>query len=249
MPSEPAPTEQGKEPSAKPWDVIALELARGAGIELYCDFAGQASIRLPEDLPEVSWPLRSQRVRDWLAHRFASEHGTNYLLLDREIDRVLNVLAGEAWKADRRNLMDRHLWEKIEAEPVLLFTVVYMESRQSQSLLMEDYREKLHALADENPKLRPIKKLPKRPNTLSFILQDNQELLRQAGIEVSVNRTNHGAVLNLAKVTVRSAEKRGSSPGSSSLKSKDQHVFDQSDDQQALTPEEQALAAILTGGE
>ena len=63
---------------------------------LYCDPKGHPFVRLPLDPKKRPCPLRSQSVRSWISTECF--HELNYVPSSRDIEAVLNVLEGHAWK-------------------------------------------------------------------------------------------------------------------------------------------------------
>lgn len=169
-----------------PQDVIALRLILDANPELYCDIAGEPRIRLPtasEQPPEELWSLRSDRVRAWIAE-FIWEKSTR-VLLDREIDRILNILEGKAWLDQRRDL---ELCDAIEHESVLEALLLFIEKEGRFEGTMTRLVQKLAMVARRAGLDIKSKKWPKGTPQFSNRIKELEPLLKKAQITVERRR-------------------------------------------------------------
>lgn len=177
--------EQKREP-AKAQDAFALEQVLAAQPELFCDMMGQPRIRLPHsrDHPvEEPWSLRSGRVRGWIAD-LMWEH-SSLVLLDREIDRILNVLEGKAWRDQRRDI---ELCDAIEQDAVLEAILLLMERETLFEGTVTKLQRELIKVAKRAGLDVKGKTWPKGSPQLSGRIRVLESLLSKAGIAVERNR-------------------------------------------------------------
>ncbi len=66
---------------------------------LYCDPKGHPFVRLPLDPHKRPCPLRSQSVRSWISTECF--HELSHVASSKDIEAVLNVLEGNAWKNEQ----------------------------------------------------------------------------------------------------------------------------------------------------
>lgn len=173
-----------------------LRLLRTDEITLYCDYAGQPFIRLPGSSPSQACPIRSKRFRSWLARECYSQ--TGHLLLDREIDRIVNVVEGEAWERGHRDSVEPRVLELIEGEPVAEAVIQFMSRKTRYEELVTQFFDDLTKTAKRYRIIgRKGGRWPGAAWVLSRRLRKVMPLLRQLGIEVKIRHTNRGSLVTL----------------------------------------------------
>jgi hypothetical protein len=125
-----------------------LALAKNQVVDLYRSPVSANYIRLPHTEPKQAVPIRSSRVRAWIARE--SDFRFRSVLMDREIDRILNVVDGEAWEAGRDDCIEPSFMRHVEREPIVGVIISSMEDHDSHS----DYLEQLFAKVIETAKQR-----------------------------------------------------------------------------------------------
>ncbi len=196
---------------------LALELIlKEPSLELFCDSGGQPRIRLPpirQHPTEEPWRIRSERVRAWIAD-FVWERSKD-ILQDREIDRILNILEGKAWRDLKRDL---ELFEAIEQDPVLEALIVLMH----QFILFEGTMTKLMRQLVKVARKAGLnvraKNWPKGTPQLSRRIGSFERFLTKAGITVERHRNSIERKIKL-KMTVHDDPPSTPSPSSSVDKS------------------------------
>lgn len=239
-------TDDGNKPK-KDWAVLALKAVRQEQIVLFCDFSKCVFIRLEGKI----WQLRSQRVRDWLAKLFAETYPDEHLLLDREIDRVLNVLAGEAWDSAVKDVEEYQFWEFIESQPVLFLLIKLMENRDCESCTMTELLNKLCETAKEQKGSFKKGKWPRGPQRLGAIIREYRELLEQAGVLVEFTRTNCNRMIHIRRAVPLESSDSGEQPSSqdsSSLTACNSGSSRTGDDGDKKNTQQNELLAILRNG-
>lgn len=203
-------------------DALALEMILAEQPELFCDIVGTPRIRLPpvRDHPaEEPWCLRSERVRAWIAE-FMWEQ-SKLVLLDREIDRILNVLEGKAWHDQRRDL---ELCDAIEQEPVLEALLLFMEKEGRFEGTMTQLRRKLVKVARRADLDVKARNWPKGTPQLSNRIRALEHLLAKAQITVERRRGSYQRRIILERKTHDGAS---SSPSQGPSIDKSHHPKDQ----------------------
>lgn len=179
-------------------DAMALGLILSEPqLELFCDSVGLPRIRLPpvpDHKSEEPWSLRSDRVRAWIAE-FVWKR-TAIILLDREIDRILNILEGKAWQDQRRDL---ELCEAIEQDSVLEAILVYMESEPLFEGTMTKFQRELAKAAKRAGLDVRSKNWPKGAPQLSRRIGSVERFLAKAGIKVVRSHKSSERRLRLEK--------------------------------------------------
>lgn len=179
-------------------DALALGLILNEPqLELFCDSVGIPRIRLPpvrNSTGEEPWPLRSDRVRAWIAD-FVWERAA-IILLDREIDRILNILEGKAWQDQRRDL---ELCEAIEQDSVLEAVLVYMESETLFEGTMTKFQHELAKAAKRAGLDVRSKNWPKGAPQLSRRIGSVERFLTKAGIRVDRSHKSSERRIRLVK--------------------------------------------------
>lgn len=186
-------------PAQRP-DALALGLILSEPLlELFCDILGQPRIRLPPtyDHPaEEPWSIRSERVRAWIAE-FVWER-SSLILQDREIDRILNVLEGKAWRDQRR---DVELCQAIEQDSLLEAILLLMERETLFEGTMTKFDLELVKVAKRAGLDVKAKNWPKGTPQLSSRIRDLEHLLGKAQIIVERNRDSYERKITLKRQT------------------------------------------------
>jgi hypothetical protein len=240
--------EQKPLPSTAKEDVVSaakltltdlLGLVEAGRMALDCDRAGNPIILLPDTLRDLLWPLiRSNRVRAWIArHCFRN---TGELLLDREIDRIVNILEGEAFaRRTCDGTGDEGLVRAVERDAVATAILRYMEERDRYC----DGVGALFKTLDSTWGARSggfQEKWPGASWVFSHRLRECSALLQRAGLQVQLRRDNRGC-----RITIEKLARNGDGPSvtappeASPPKSSPSNGFDASD---APPPDNHALA-------
>jgi hypothetical protein len=180
-------------------DALVLSLLEQEALELYCDLVGQPSIHLPctdGQVSDESWGLRSERVRAWIA-TFAWER-LKQILLDREIDRILNVLEGRAWRNRR---IDIELYEAIEHEPVLEALLLLLQKEARYEGTMTQLMQQLVKTARRAGLDVKARSWPKGTPQLSSRIRQLEPLLAKAQIKVERHRDGFQRRITLQRQT------------------------------------------------
>lgn len=175
--------------SPKP-DALALDMILNEPLlELFCDIVGQPCIRLPppRDLPaEEPWKIRSERVRAWIADLIWERF--RFILLDREIDRILNVLEGKAWRDQRRNV---ELCHAIEQDSLFEAILLFMEEETLFEGTMTKLLRELVKVGKRAGLDVKARDWPKGSPQLSSRIGKLEHLLAAAQIGVERNRDSY----------------------------------------------------------
>lgn len=169
-------------------DVIALELVIREINEPFCDIAGQPQVQLNQiqDVPQV-WPLHSRRFRSWIAE-FVWETAT-IVLFDQELNRILTVLEGRAWKHQR---VDAEVCEAIENDPLFEAILIWINERRSFDGRSTKLLIELKKTARKSGIDTRSQAWPKAPAQLSRRISQLETLLERAGIGIEVGRRPGG---------------------------------------------------------
>lgn len=115
----------GKDQSRR--DQIAVATVIRHTAEVFVDIASQPWIRFRTSIDDsASWPMRHGRVRAEIARLIYEHH--NIVLFEQEINRILVVMEGLAWRNHQPNV---DLQQALEIEP--LFEAVFIFLRQPES--------------------------------------------------------------------------------------------------------------------
>lgn len=185
------------EPSKR--DAMALGLILHEPLlELFCDIVGQPRIRLPPPLDhpvDEPWSIRSERVRVWIAE-FIWEK-SNFILLDREIDRILNVLEGKAWRNRRQ---DVEICQAIDQDSLLEAILLLMERETVFEGTMTKLQRELVKVGKRAGLDVKAKNWPKGSPQLSSRIRTVEHLLAKAKITVKRTRDSYERRVTLKRL-------------------------------------------------
>lgn len=199
---------------------IALELILDQKPELFVNLVGQPVIALPtpEEQPTARpWPLRSERVKAWIAELVWQRQ--DIVLGERDIDRIITVLIGKAWKDQRTNIA---LTEAVDQDPLLDALIVFMQQNaafdgSSTKLLAELSKAAMEAGLDTRDRL-----WPSGAPQLSRRIRELKDLLRAAYIASETGRRGSG--VRFVKLTrLKAADDGPKSPPQSPSIDKSHH--------------------------
>lgn len=169
---------------------MALALILETRPELFINVVGQPTIRLPDvpgrSTPET-WPLRSDRVKAWIAEFVWNR--TGIVLADREIDRIVTVLVGKAWQDPRH---DVELTEAMDADPLLEALLIFMHDHavfDTSCTALKAALDDVALLASLDTKDRLW---PKAAPQLSQRIENLKPLLKRASITAELGRRAGG---------------------------------------------------------
>lgn len=174
---------------------FALDRILAEQPELYINLVGQPTIVLAETTQSASpdrpqsriWPLRSDRVKAWIAEFTWNESGI--VLAEREIDRIVTVLVGKAWH-DQRN--DVELTEAMDDDPLLEAIMIFMH----EHAIFDKNATALIASLDQVARAAGIdtkdRLWPKGASQLSQRIGKLKPFLQRAGITAELGRRTGG---------------------------------------------------------
>jgi len=148
------------------------------------------------DRPAGVFLLHDDAVRNWIAD-FAWDGGLG-LVQQRELDRIITVLAGRAMRSDHGQIGDAAAIQLIESEPVVAVALEFMQVKRTDKhetnveTLWIEWRD----FANERGLLKlGRRRFPGGPNVLSRVLRRFAEPLRALGVSVSFRRSNGSHVV------------------------------------------------------
>lgn len=169
---------------------MALALILETRPELFINVVGQPTIRLP-DAPgrstRVTWPLRSERVKAWIAEFVWNR--TGIVLADREIDRIVTVLVGKAWHDSRHEV---ELTEAMDADPLLEALLIFMHDHAVFDKSCTALKADLDQVARSAGLDTKDRLWPKAAPQLSRRIEDLKPLLQRASITAELGRRAGG---------------------------------------------------------
>jgi len=219
-------------------DAIIAEIDDG-GIRVYQNVLQKPYIVFQiNDRPQGTFYLYDESVYAWLAH-FIWEEGLG-LIHQRELDRILTVLAGRAMRSDLKKLDDPGLLRLVESEPVIAVALEVMHAcdsgriEQQMAAIWKDWRK----FAKDRGLLKlGRKRFPGGANVLSRQLRQLSSVLNALGISVKLKRSDGGYVTLTRTSDDSQAE---SSAESSSPKSMHDEDLERMDNRAALVARFQA---------
>jgi hypothetical protein len=168
------------------------------------------------DFPAIHAHLLDPDVRSWLAHFIWKTKG--YLLREREMDRILEELAGRSLSEGLGKIHDPALLQFIESEPVVAVVLEFMHTRPRFEAKMEVLWKELRKFARNRRILvRGKKHFPGGANVLSRKLALLPHVFDQLGITIEMKRSN-GCQVTLTRRSDESpkepsAESSAANPG------------------------------------
>jgi len=217
----------GDQPSR---DVIALkrledEIERRR-IHVYRNLLGQPYVffdivegTLADTQPAIHLHLYHKDVRGWLTQFIWKVE--KILLHERELDRVLQALAGLSLRNKLDRVTDPALLSLLETEPTVAVIVefMHMEKQSRFEFTMESLWKRLRDFARERCLLlRGIKHFPGGANVLSRKLAIYEKELLRLGIKLTMTRSNGcKVVLERLDDSTSQPSAESSTPNSSAL--------------------------------
>ncbi len=197
-------------------------------LELYQNVIEQPYVVFRADThPPGSHHLHSKTVRAWLAD-WAWISGLG-LLRERENDRILTVLEGQAQKTPLPKIEDCALLEILESVPLVAVVYEYLFTRQVP--ILELQAAPLHkALAEFAQERRLLqlgkKRFPGGPGSLSRAMKDHTRALAALGIDVEIWRSNGSHIRLTRRLDGTCEESSGQSSGRNVIASNDLQTTD-----------------------
>lgn len=171
--------------------VLAIGLCKKANLEPFCDELRTPSVVIPDDPIERVWTIQSDRVKSWIAEKFFAN--TDRMIADRDINQVLRVLEGRAWKTPRRVPKDEATWDVIERNPVALSLIIYANQYGDfDGLTRQLYKSVSHPII-QNKLMALANKFPVNTQVFSRRLKDVIPLLKTIGLEIALRHEEIGS--------------------------------------------------------
>ena len=168
----------------------ALERILAMKPKLFINLVGQPTIGLPttseQPLPKT-WPLRSERVKAWVAEFVWDQSGI--VLAEREIDRIVTVLVGKAWH-DQRN--DIAVTEAMDQDPLLEALLIFVRRHAVFDKTCTALGIALESVAREAGLDTKDRHWPKGAPQLSRRIEELKPLLKRAGVTAELGRRAGG---------------------------------------------------------
>ena len=184
-----------------------------------------------DDRPTGTFHLDDPAVRAWLSD-FVWDQDLG-LIHQRELDRIITVLAGRAMRSDLDHVSDPAALELVQTEPVVAVALEYMHIHPTDKytgkveVVWKEWRE----FARDRGLLKlGRKRFPGGANVLSRELAKHKRALEWLGIYVTIKRSN-GAQLTITRRL--DGSQHGPSPQSSTSNPADKHDLSPEDDKEA----------------
>jgi hypothetical protein len=191
---------------------LTLEAVLAADIEVFRD--DEPFLRLPPEEGGGEWPLRSPRVRDWLA--LVCWRASGQLLKPREADALLWVLSGQSWLAGAQPPPkpddETSLWEAVERDPVVQAALELVSVDPSWEGTMTNLYDRLTHLAEVRRIIDRHTPWPRIAATFGARLRRQAGLLERAGVELQITRGKRGTLVKLVNLELAADAKKGISP-------------------------------------
>ena len=145
-------------------------------------------------LPRINCGLFDQDFRTWLALLIWER--TGFLLKEREVKRIIDVLGGWSMRDKTANVSDPELLRLLETDPLVATLVEFMRDKTRLETGMERLWRDLSDFARKR-KLTVLgnNRFPGGANVLSRRLRVRQEALRRLGIKFEDRRSNGSKVV------------------------------------------------------
>jgi hypothetical protein len=176
---------------------ILAEIAAGK-IKLYRNVLRQPYVFCDHPAyPGLHLHLHAKDFRGWLTH-FIWKTKT-FLLGEREIDRILEELAGRSLSEPLDKIHNPALLQCIEGEPVVAVVLEFMHTRDRYEASMEGLWKELEKFARGRRLLvRGKKCFPGGSNVLSRKLAEFTPVFKELAIAIEIRRSN-GCKVTLAR--------------------------------------------------
>lgn len=171
-----------------------LEEVEAGRIRIYRNVLNQPWVFCDHpDHPSVNWHLFDRDFRGWFSN-FIWER-CRILPREREIDRILELLAGRSLQHHISTATDPALLEIIEKEPVVAVVVEFMHGKTRHEATMEGLWKVLRKFAKERGLCGTGKhRFPGGPHVLSRKLRQLKDVILQLGIKIEIRRSNGSKV-------------------------------------------------------
>lgn len=169
---------------------FALERILAMKPELFINVVGQPTIGLPsspERIQQKIWPLRSERVKAWIAE-FTWDQ-SQIVLAEREIDRIVTVLVGKAWHDSRH---DVELTDAMDQDPLLEALLILMHEHAIFDKTCTALQTALDQVAREAGLDTKDRLWPKGAPQLSRRIEELKPLLKRGHVTAVLGRRSGG---------------------------------------------------------
>jgi hypothetical protein len=169
---------------------LALALILATKPELFINVVGQPTIGLPsspERLQQKTWPLRSERVKAWIAEFIW--HQSGIVLAEREIDRIVTVLVGKAWHDPRHDI---ELTDAMDQDPLLEALLILMHEHAIFDKTCTALHTALDQVAREAGLDTKDRLWPKGAPQLSRRIEELKPLLKRGQVTAVLGRRSGG---------------------------------------------------------
>jgi hypothetical protein len=223
--------------------ITILDQIEVGNIQVHRNILGQPYVFCDHpDHPSIHLQLFDRDFRGWFSNFIWEE--CKILPREREIDRILELMAGRSLQNHISTVTDPALLQVIEKEPVVAVTVEFMHGRTRIEASMEGLWKQLRAFAKE----RAIGgqgrvRFPAGANVLSRKLRQLTAVFSQLGIDVDIHRSNGSKVILTGRVDGSEVE---SSAESSADKGRSANELDGSDDRSQRLASLEARKKIST---
>jgi hypothetical protein len=167
-----------------------LEKADQSEIRLYRNVINQPYVLCNvTSEPAMDFHLFSKDFRGWLANFIWRQ--LKFILREREVDRVLEVLSGITLANKVAIIGDPALLQCVESEPVVATILEFMHDKNRHERRMDSFWKELEKFGRERGLLlRGRNHFPAGSNVLSRKLKQLRPVLAALGIEVEIGRSN-----------------------------------------------------------
>lgn len=163
---------------------------------IYCDHS---------EHPAMNCYLFDRDVRGWLSNFIWTK--ASILPREREIDRILELLAGRSLQYHISTATDPALLEIIEKEPVVSVVVEFMHGKTRHECTMEGLWKELRKFSRERGLCGTgRRRFPGGPHVLSRKLRQLNDVLAQLGIEIQIRRSNGSKVTLIGRQDCSASE-------------------------------------------
>jgi hypothetical protein len=214
-----------KRPDEQALSRVLKEIEDGR-IRVYRDFLNQPWVDCDHpELRGMRTKLFAEDFRAWFAYFISKE--LELLLREREINRILKVLAGQSLGTGRRSVGDPALIQLMETEPVVATVVEFMHDKPRYETTMDRLWLELSKFSKE----RGINRLGKRrfpggPHVLSRKLGQMKIALAQIGVDVNIRRSNGSKVTLVGRMDGSCSEASTVASADNSLAEETLHAED-----------------------
>jgi hypothetical protein len=119
--------------------------------------------------------------------------------MDREIDRVLNIMEGEAWHRRRGTYPDAQLLKRIEGNCVVVAVLRFMTRRDRYEAMAEELYDTLEAVCGQIVSYHKSK-WPGAAHVFTRRLRESAALFKEAGLLVERKHSRAGCRVTITKL-------------------------------------------------